>query len=276
MTPTPRTIGHMLRVVLALGWTDFQLKYRGSVLGYFWSFAAPLVQFVVILAVFQPMIGDSIPHYPLHLFLGLILWEFFSLTTSACAAVPLQKIHLMQKISLPRSVFIYSVGWTHLVIFLTRFLIYLAFALAYGSLSVNGLLLVPVLLLHMLLLSLGIGMLLAAFSLQYRDIPHLWSVTSQILFWLTPIVYDIARSGPLSQELVRYAQDSVSLFGLLQAVATFQPVSILIVDARRMLLPGYSVPSTEHLVLFTLFCLVVFIAGKFAFQYRSRYFLQQY
>jgi ABC-type polysaccharide/polyol phosphate export permease len=266
-----------LRIVLALGWSDFVLKYRGSVLGYFWSFAAPFVQFIVILTVFRPVVGNTIPHYALYLFLGLILWEFFLLTTSACIAVPLQKMALMQKVSLPRTIFIYSVGWTHLVIFLTRFVLFVLFALLSGVLPTVGWWALPLLLLQMTLLSLGVGMLLGAYALQYRDIAHLWGVTLQILFWLTPIVYDASRSGSLTQEFLHLIHaSSFSLSSIIHTFITFQPLSIFIFDARRLLLPGSILPSPLHLLLFTLLCAVFYFCGLLVFRRQSRYFLQQY
>jgi lipopolysaccharide transport system permease protein len=267
----------MARIVVALGWSDFVLKYRGSVFGYLWSFAGPLVQFAVILGVFRPMIGTSIPYYPLYLFLGLILWEHFSLTTAACIAMPLQKIGMMQMIPLPRILFIFSVGWTHLVIVLTRLLVFFIFAWAYGVPLAFGWFSIPFLLLQSTLLSLGIGMLLGAYALQYRDVAHLWGIALQILFWLTPILYGAARTGPLTHELASFVQRGQPTFtGILHLLITFQPLSILIVDARRLLLPGEGMPSILHLVAFTAVCAAVWAAGLSVFSKKSPYFLQQY
>ena len=68
----------MVLVVWAIGWSDFVMKYRGSFLGYLWSFAPMIVRFLVIFHIFRPFMGEKVPYYHLYLFLGLIVWQHFS------------------------------------------------------------------------------------------------------------------------------------------------------------------------------------------------------
>lgn len=60
--------------------TDFKLRYQGSVLGYAWSLLRPLLMFVILYIVFVKFlkIGDEIPHYPVYLLLGIVVWNFFT------------------------------------------------------------------------------------------------------------------------------------------------------------------------------------------------------
>ena len=67
---------HSLRIVVEMGWSDFFLKYRGSVLGFLWSLAFPITRFLVILHIFRPF-TKGIEFYPLYLFLGIVVWEYF-------------------------------------------------------------------------------------------------------------------------------------------------------------------------------------------------------
>src|SRR3989338_4315973 len=179
----PFTIAHSLRVVLAMGWSDFVLKYRGSVFGYLWSLAAPLVKFLVILYVFGPFMRDAIPDYPLYLFLGIMLWEHFTHTTTGCMTMLHDKKSIIQKIRFPRVLLIFSVGWTNAIIFLTHFCIFLAFAavldVPFFWMRVYALLIF----LKMPFLALGLGMFLQRSCFKFKDIPHLWNVLAQILFW---------------------------------------------------------------------------------------------
>lgn len=270
----------MARIVFALGWADFMLKYRGSVLGYLWSFLGPLVQFIVILTVFRPFIGETIPRYPLYLFLGIIVWEHFSLTTSACVSVLYDKMGMMQKVSFPRILLPLSVGWTHLIIFLTRFVIFVIFASLLGVQPGWSYIWMFIVFLHMTLFALGIGMAVSAYGVRFRDVPHLWGVALQILFWLTPVLYPAFNAGPVMQELSQMLSQSFSFTAasVLTAFIRFQPLSLILYDARRVLLypDSLGVPSSAHLFLLTVISSAFFLAGAILFTRRSRYFVQEY
>src|SRR3990167_9362705 len=105
------TLRQMLRIVWIVGWSDFFLKYRGSVLGYVWSLLAPLAKFLVIYYVFRPFVRDTIPYYSLYLFLGIIVWEHFTVTTTHCMSVLHEKAAFVQKLPFPRILLIFIVGW---------------------------------------------------------------------------------------------------------------------------------------------------------------------
>src|SRR5947209_14064607 len=64
--------------------TDFKLRYQGSVLGYLWSLLRPLFLFVTLYFVFARLlkVGGTIPHYPVYLLLGIVLWNYFAEVTS--------------------------------------------------------------------------------------------------------------------------------------------------------------------------------------------------
>jgi ABC-type polysaccharide/polyol phosphate export permease len=138
----------------------------------------------------------------------------------------------------------------------------------------------PVILLQATLLALGIGMMLGSFALRYRDIPHIWSVILQVLFWLTPIMYAYRPKLTLTEDAIRLLSGDMqpSLWALFDIFIRFQPLSILLYDARRILLyaDASGIPSLMHFVVFTLILGAVFLAGMSLFKYRSRYFLQEY
>jgi ABC-type polysaccharide/polyol phosphate export permease len=269
-----------VRVVTALGWSDFVLKYRGSLLGYVWSFIVPLVKFLVILHIFRPFATD-IPFYPLYLFLGLLLWEHFSLTTSACIQMPHDKAMIIKKVPFSRVLLMFSVGWMHMMILLTYICIFFLFSLILRqSIPVSAVFYLPLVVLQSTLFALGIGMILGSYSLKFRDIPHLWGVILQILFWLTPIMYAYKPSAPVLADVQLLLKTGLpaSIWFWFDAFIRFQPLSILIHDARRaMLYPEtLGVPSFIHIVGLTLLCLVIFVAGMIIFRRRSLHFLEEY
>ncbi len=256
------------------------MKYRGSVLGYLWSFLSPLGKFLVVYYVFGPIVSAEIPFYALYLFLGLIIWEHFTVTTMACMNMLEDKAMIIQKIVFPRILLIFMVGWTNLLVFFTHLFIFLLFAWWAKVPLTWALLYLPMIILQMTLIALGIGMLLTSWSLKYRDIGHLWGIAVQLLFWLTPITYKYRLDGtvwrsfvglfsrPLPQTLPAYADIFVN----------FQPMSILMNDARRVLL--YSdvsgAPSFTHAAVSLLMCSGIFALGVWAYQRRSPYFPEEY
>jgi ABC-type polysaccharide/polyol phosphate export permease len=270
---------HIFRIIIAMGWSDFMLKYRGSFLGYLWSFAVPLVKFLVIYHIFRAFASD-IPFYPLYLFLGILLWEHFAMVTSACMNMLHDKAVIIKKIVMPHWVLILAVGWTHVIILLTYFVIYFIVSLILGPGIPFAVWYLVLIIVQTTLLSLGVGMFLAAFVLKYRDIQHLWNVLLQILFWLTPIMYAYKPEAPFLQELIKRFSGfgGLSFWGMFDIFIRFQPLSVLLHDARRALLYAdiTGMPTTIHTSGFTALCACIFLAGLFIFNYRSRYFVEEY
>ncbi len=172
------------------------------------------------------------------------------------------------------------VGWTNILIFFTHFLIFVCFAWFFQVPFGWSNFYLVFLMFQMSLLALGIGMFLSAYCLRFRDLNPLWAIVTQILFWLTPITYPYYSDAPLSAAFISFLQQplDLSLKGVFDFFVRFQPLSILIHDARRALLYPLTagVPSVAHIFLFTLICLVVFGCGAVVFQRRSKFFIQEY
>lgn len=272
------TLAHSFAVIAAIGWSDFVLKYRGSFLGYLWSLMGPIVRFVVILHIFGPYVQQKIASYSFYLFLGIIIWEHFAVTTSSCMSMLHEKASIIQRMVFPRIFLIFAVGWTNFVIFCTHLLIFFGAALAFGiNVNVSSLYLV-VTAAQMTLVALGVGMLLSSYCLKYRDVPHMWAIAIQILFWLTPIMYPYALpSGSLTYaaRVILGQEPSESLISLFSHL---QPMAIIIHDARRAVLYdslSHS-PSMEHAIGMTLVSATIFLFGYAVFQRRQRYLPQEY
>lgn len=274
------TLVQALHVVLAVGWADFVLKYRGSVLGYCWALIGPLVKFFVILYVFGPYVQPSIPLYPLYLFLGIIVWEHFTMTTINCMTMLFEKEGIVQRHPFPHFLLILAVGWTNIIIFSTHLVIFAVFGWFFGAPLVWSVLYLPFIMLQMTLAALGVGMLLASYCLKYRDIGHLWGIAVQILFWLTPIMYPYRAQSAVTASLIAFfRQPGIhSIQNLLNLFIHFQPIAIIINDVRRVTLyPATAgTPTSLHIVGLTLVCAGMFLAGKWIFDRRCPYFAQEY
>lgn len=204
----PSAFGDDLRrfvnLTLTLATTDFKLRYFGSVLGYFWSLARPLMFFGVLYVVFTQVFrfGEGVANYPVYLLSSIVLWGFFLETTNGCVQCLLTREGLLRKMRFPRLVIPLSVGLTALFNLGMNFIAVLAFALISGvEVRWSWLELLPIVVL-LTALAVGIGMLLSALYVRFRDIQPIWEVTAQILFYGSPILYVSALYKGLEQEAV--------------------------------------------------------------------------
>lgn len=191
----PSAFGNDLRrfwnLTLTLAATDFKLRYFGSVLGYFWSLARPLLFFGVLYFAFTRLLGlnEGIPHYPVYLLSSIVMWTFFTETTGGCVQCLLAREGLLRKMRFPRLVIPLSVALTALFNLGTNFVAVLAFAFASGvELRWAWLELLPLVAL-LAMLAVGVGMLLSVLYVRFRDIQPIWEVAQQMLFYGSPIIY---------------------------------------------------------------------------------------
>jgi len=199
----PSAFGDDLRrfvnLTLTLAVTDFRLRYFGSVLGYVWSLLRPLLFFGVVYVVFTEIFhaGKGIPHYPVYLLASIILWTFFIETTTNSVQCLLAREGLLRKIRFPRLVIPLAVALTALFNLCTNFVAVIVFAVAEGISPRVSWLELPVLVILLTTLAVGIGMLLSALYVRFRDIQPIWEVIGQVLFYGSPIIYT-ASKYPLS------------------------------------------------------------------------------
>ena len=116
-------------LIRELAITDFKLKYQGSVAGYLWSLAKPLMIFGVLYMVFNVFvrIGSSISYYPLYLLLGVILWSYFAETTSIGMRAIVDKGDMIRKVYFPKTVLVISASISALITLLLNLLVVFIF-----------------------------------------------------------------------------------------------------------------------------------------------------
>jgi ABC-2 type transport system permease protein len=181
-----------LTVVLAR--TDFKLRFFGSVLGYFWSLMRPLMFFGVLYLVFTNVfkLGKGIPHYPVYLLGSIVMWNYFLEATTACVPALVSRESMLRKVRFPRLVIPLSISLAALFNLAMNFIAVFVFALANGvDPKLSWLQLIPIVA-AWVVLATGVGMLLSALYVRYRDVQPIWEVLSQILFYGSPIIYIVA------------------------------------------------------------------------------------
>lgn len=174
--------------------TDFKLRYQGSVLGYAWSLLRPLLLFAILYVVFVKFIklGTGVPHYPIYLLLGIVLWSFFGEMTSQSLGSIVARGDLIRKIRIPRWMIVLSSSISALINLSLNLAVVAVFMLINKVDLPQSAIFFPVILVEIYLFSLGISLFLAATFVKYRDMSYIWEVIMQALFYLTPILYPLA------------------------------------------------------------------------------------
>jgi len=182
-------------LTLTLARTDWKLRFFGSALGYVWSLVRPLLFFAVLWFMFTKVFhaGAGVPHYPVYLLTGIVLWTFFIETTSGSVQCLLVREGMLRKMRFPRMVIPLSVGLTASFNLGMNLIVVLGFALATGVGPRLTWLELPLLILLLAIFAVGIGMLLAPLYVRFRDVQPIWEVITQILFYASPIIYTAAR-----------------------------------------------------------------------------------
>lgn len=174
--------------------TDFKLRYQGSALGYTWAVLRPLLMFAILYIVFAKMLnfGNDIPHYPVYLLTGTVLWNFFTECTGLGINSIVGRGDLLRKISFPKYIIVVSATSTALINLAINLCVIVIFALINGVTPTWTWLLVPLLILELYLFSLGISFFLGAINVKYRDVTSIWDVIIQALFYAVPIIYPLS------------------------------------------------------------------------------------
>lgn len=212
--------------------TEFKLRYQGSVLGYAWSLLRPLLLFLIMYVVFVKFLrlGGDVPHYPIYLLLGLVLWQFFADMTNQGLGSIAARGDLIRKIRISRWIIVASTSVSALINLGFNLIVVLIFMLVNKVDLLATTLWLPLIIFELYMLGLGLSLFLAAVNVKYRDASHIWEVILQGAFYATPVLYPITLIknvdyqkilllNPVAQNIqdARYAvvtHDTVTLRGV--------------------------------------------------------------
>ncbi len=197
---------HRLLIRTLVG-RELKARYRGTVLGFFWSFFNPLLLMVVYTVVFgfilkprDPSIGDTPWAYALFLFAGILPWTWFSSSSNDSANVLMVNGNLIKKILFPAEILPIVSVTSNFINFLFGLPILLAFLIIFGKPPTVYALFLPVVILVQYVFTLGFALLLSALTVHFRDIKDILGNLLTFWFFASPIVYSL-RSLPNSSAL---------------------------------------------------------------------------
>ena len=173
--------------------TEFKRTYFGTVLGYLWSLARPLMLFGVLLAVFTQVfrIGSQVPHYPVLLLLNVVLFGFFQEATGTAVGSIVNQEAVVRKTQFPRLVIPLAVVLTSFFNVALNLVVVFVFILASGVTPMWTWLLFPVVLVLLVAITVAVSMIVASLYPRFRDMAIIWTVLSTVLFYGTPLLYPI-------------------------------------------------------------------------------------
>ena len=171
---------------------DLRGRYKGSVLGFLWTFLNPLLQLVVYTIVFSTFFPTNIDQFYIFLFVGLVPWLFFNTSLVGGSTSIVTQENLIKKIYFPRQVLPISYVTSAFVNMLLTFIVIFAVLLLSGfGFNLQALWMLPIVMLVEYILALGIAMLTSALTVYFRDLEYILGIVAMLWMYLTPILYEI-------------------------------------------------------------------------------------
>jgi ABC-type polysaccharide/polyol phosphate export permease len=174
---------------------ELKVRYKRSVLGLLWTMLNPLLLMVVYTVVFSTIMKAPQRNFSIFLLAGLLPWLFFSIAVLQGLHSIVTNQELIRKVRLPQAVFPLSVVGSNLVNFVLSLVPLLAVMAALRHPFTPALLFLPVAIAILTVFTSGVTLLLASFTVFFRDVRHLAEVALQMLMYLSPVFYDLHMLG---------------------------------------------------------------------------------
>ena len=244
-----------LRLSFSLAAAQFKLRNEGSYLGVFWYLLEPLSFFVILLFLGGVISNNSIDKYPLYLFLGLIMFNFFLAVTSSATNSMSSNSGFIKSIKINPEAFVLANAFQFVFSHIFEIIIFAVFMYFYKA---NLVLLVfyPIIFLFFFLFVLGFSFLLATLGVYLIDLNNIWQVGGRFLFFATPIFYAMPKN--------------TWLFTL----SAFNPLYHYIGIARDIIIYG-STPVFYGMFLVSAISVAIFLASLFVFKKNKSKFAEK-
>lgn len=237
---------------------DLRGRYKGSVLGFLWTFLNPLFQLVVYTLVFSVIMRAGYDKYYLFLFVALIPWIFFSTSVAGGASCIWAQKDMVNKIYFPREVLPIAHVTCQLVNMLLSFVVVFAVIIVTGyGINWIAILYLPIIVLVEYLMALGLTMLTSAVTVFLRDIEYILGIFMMAWQFLSPVMYG---SDMVPEEV--------------QPIFAINPMTSVL-NAYRDIFYYKQVPQISTLLQATIFGVVMLIVGAFVFEKMKKHFSEE-
>ncbi len=180
---------------------DFKKKYKRTVLGMGWSLLSPLLTLLVMRLVFTQFFGRNMEFYTTYLFCGNLVFSYFKDSTSQGMTSLTGNASIFTKVNVPKYLFLLSKNVQTLINFGLTLTIFILFCALDGITFTWRWVLLIYPIVGLLAFNLGVGLILSALFVIFRDIQYLWSVFTQLLMYVSAIFYNVEQYSPEIQKL---------------------------------------------------------------------------
>lgn len=245
-------------MIFSLVRRDLNGRYKGSALGFLWTFINPLLQLGVYTLVFSVIMDNGIEDYYLFLFVALIPWIFFSTSLSGGSSCIWSQKEMVKKIYFPREVLPIAFVTSQFVNMLLSFLVIFAVLIVSGKgINLIALLYLPIIVVVEYILSLSVAMISSAITVYLRDVEYILGIVTMAWQFLTPVMYSV----DLVPEQLR-------------TVFNLNPMTPIIV-AYRDILYYKKVPEMETLIQACCLGVILLVVGMIIFSKLKKHFAEE-
>lgn len=176
-------------LLLSLVQRELKARYRGSVLGFFWTFLNPTLQMLVYALLFGVILKSDIPNYPYFMFVGLLPWIWFTTSVGGGASAISDRRDLLTKVRFPAQVLPSTVVATNLVNYMLSLPLILVLGAIFGVRPTWHLIAFPAVVLTQLVFTMAVVYVLSAVNVTFRDLQHIVLNLLTMWFFLTPVLF---------------------------------------------------------------------------------------
>lgn len=234
---------------------DFKIKYKRTVLGMGWSVLSPLLQLLVMSLVFTQFFGRNQPHYTIYLFCGNLVFNYYKDSTATGMQSLMSNRGIISKVNVPKYMFLLSKNVSALINFGLTLLVFFLFV------AIDGIAFSPrfLMLLYpvacLILYNIGVGLVLSALFVFFRDINYLYDVFTLLLMYCSAIFYTVDSFAPW-----------------VQTALLCNPVYCYIKYFRCIVLDG-EIPSLQYHLLCLFYAVVMVVIGGYIYKKYNHKFL---
>ncbi|HTY43709.1 MAG TPA: ABC transporter permease [Patescibacteria group bacterium] len=225
--------------------SGFRIRNEGSFLGVFWYLLNPILFFAMLFLIFSNNLGSGVKYYPLYLFLGLIIFNFFTASTGESISVIKGNRNLLKSVNLPRMSFISGGVLKFVYSNIFEFIVFMIFMLILKVSLLNALF-YPLIMIFFVIFVFGLSLIIASISVYSIDFGNLWSFFCTLLWFATPIFY------------------TLNTHPILARLSYFNPIYYYMTAARDLIIYN-QMPSTVILAGVLGFAVLFFIMGIIIF-----------
>ena len=237
-------------LLLLLVQKELKIKYKGAVLGFFWSLLNPILMMIVYSVVFSVIVRFAMPRYPIFLLSGLLPWTAFLTAITSSTTTIVGNAHLVRRVAFPIEFLPLTSVLTSLVNLLPSLGVLLLFAFFFRQPLGLPLLALPLLLALQALLTTGLALILSAVTVYFRDVEYLVGIGLTVLFFMTPILYPLSVVGESSR---------------LHLLLLLNPLTWLVTSYQRIWHDNQW-PDLYQLLMLTGMAVLAMIAGTLVFR----------